>query len=152
MCAEGAMHQCSGSVKAFEKFAQRQVCSPEAGGILLGRMMEISSDLIIDEVTTPGTKDKQRRYSFFRSRRPAQQIVNKAWMDSRGAVNYLGEWHTHPEMVPQPSFTDRCNWKRIVRRAHYEVPSLLFVIVGTHAIRVWEVSRTGGAATLLASC
>jgi hypothetical protein len=64
--------------------------------------------------------------------------VNRAWAESRGTCVYLGDWHSHPEPVPHPSYVDEADWRRIVRTAKYGQPFLFFVIVGTDEIGVWE--------------
>lgn len=123
----------------------RQVRSTdcEAGGILLGRLIRDASDVVIDHATSPSAADRRGRFSFFRAQRPAQIAVDDAWAASDCSLNYVGEWHTHPEDSPNPSFTDRLNWMQIVRRAKFEQDFLLFMIVGRIDIRVWELQRRG---------
>ena len=82
---------------------QLQDSSPEAGGVMLGRLILGTSDVVVDAVTGPCTEDKYSRFTFFRSRRRAQQIVDEAWHTSCGTKIYLGDWHTHPEDIPRPS-------------------------------------------------
>jgi integrative and conjugative element protein (TIGR02256 family) len=94
----------------------------------------------VDEVTVPGPHDRQGRFHFFRAERPAQVVVNKAWARSGGELNYLGEWHTHPEDDPTPSCHDRTDWRRLVTIQRYEQPSLFFVIAGRRKIRAWEMA------------
>jgi integrative and conjugative element protein (TIGR02256 family) len=38
--------------------------------------------------------------------------VNEAFAQSSGRLQYLGEWHTHPEDQPSPSTTDLGSWRR----------------------------------------
>lgn len=110
----------------------------EAGGIMLGRLICNARDIVVDRVTDPNRLDKRYRHWFFRSRKPAQAEVVSAWNESLGSVNYLGEWHSHPQDSPEPSMVDRCNWRRILKRAVFEQHFLLFVIVGTSDVGVWE--------------
>jgi integrative and conjugative element protein (TIGR02256 family) len=122
----------------------RQLCEekPEAGGILLGRIIKGSPDIVVDQAVGPSPGDRRGRYFFFRARRSAQIIINQAWNASRQTLNYLGEWHTHPEADPSPSAVDRRDWAQIAARSGFEQPSLLFVIVGRVYIRVWEVPKS----------
>ena len=53
-------------------------------------------------------------------------------------MNYLGEWHTHPEDVPSPSSHDRRDWLRTLDTAQFEQSFLFFIIVGRTSIGVWE--------------
>lgn len=117
---------------------------PEAGGILLGRLIKGSPDIIVDQALGPSPEDRRGRFFFFRARRPAQMLIDHAWQTSGQTLNYLGEWHTHPETDPAPSCIDRRDWSRITARAQYEQSSLLFAIVGCVHVRVWEVPRASG--------
>lgn len=130
-------------------YKQTKLLDEEAGGILLGRIMDPSDDIIVDSVTVPDKDDKRRFFSFWRARDPHQKRVNEAWKDSDGTSNYLGEWHSHPEDHPSPSGHDVTNWKRIVREAKYEQDALIFVIVGRKQTRAWSLSRSQRAPELL---
>lgn len=46
----------------FFRHIQSNVISAEAGGILLGRHLLESPDLVIDEATAPQSSDKRRRF------------------------------------------------------------------------------------------
>ena len=36
------------------------------------------------------------------------------WAASNGTVTYIGEWHTHPELTPNPSQIDLNSWKNLL--------------------------------------
>lgn len=102
----------------------------EAGGILLGKVYP-DSRIVVEMVTTPNSYDKAGPYYFDRSRRAAQQAVNRAWEESNGERIYLGEWHSHPVPHPLPSRRDR----QMIRNMFLEttnkgVDFLLLVVVG----------------------
>jgi integrative and conjugative element protein (TIGR02256 family) len=120
--------------------------------MLVGRLILDAEDVVIDMATLPTVEDRQGRYFYKRERATAQEIINKLWKESEQTVNYLGEWHTHPENIPHPSAPDLKNWKRIMRTAQYEQSSLFFVIVGIETIRVWEGKKKTGKFTELAMC
>ena len=122
-------------------YRQMDAGTREAGGILLGRLIMGSPDIVVDEAAGPLPTDRRGRFFFFRAKRPSQLLVDHAWHASGQTRNYLGEWHTHPEDDPSPSCFDRRNWSRIVARAQFEQSSLLFAIVGRAHVRVWEVSN-----------
>jgi integrative and conjugative element protein (TIGR02256 family) len=125
----------------IKSFQQHGPLSHEAGGMLLGRVLLGSNDMIIDRATTPSPNDKRGRFFFFRSRGAAQKEVVEAWKQSAGTINYLGEWHTHPEKIPTPSCKDRRNWIKITKQAHYSENVLFFLIAGMDEIRIWQISR-----------
>ncbi len=134
----------TGAMAVFDRFRQLGRDSKEAGGILIGRLIENCNDVVIDAVTVPCTEDRRGRFSFFRARRPAQKRVVKAWSESGQTQNYLGEWHTHPEDDPTPSARDLKNWRHILKHSAIECDALFFVIVGRVTIRVWEGSKATG--------
>lgn len=125
-------------VSLLDSHRQLRIGSTEAGGILLGRLLNNSDDAIIDRITEPGPGDERRRFSFKRGLRRSQESVNAVWHETSGSVNYLGEWHTHPEEIPTPSRVDIDDWVRIIKHARFESGFLIFIIVGTHAIKIWE--------------
>jgi integrative and conjugative element protein (TIGR02256 family) len=135
-----------GIMRGFRQTRRRDA---EAGGILLGRHLLGVPHVVVDEVTMP-SKDDARRFTFFRrSHATHQQIIDARWAASGGTCQYLGEWHTHPEPVPHASSVDMADWRRRLREDVFDGDSLLFVIVGTDAIRVWEGARANKLLTPL---
>ena len=122
----------------MKEFRQNAFWKKEAGGILLGSYIIESNDIIIDLISTPLLGDKQTRFSFFRKSKRHQKIINKVWHESNGTLNYLGEWHTHPEFLPSPSNTDLKDWKRKLKQDKFYGNYLYFIIVGIEEIFVWE--------------
>jgi integrative and conjugative element protein (TIGR02256 family) len=122
-------------------FIQSEPNSTEAGGVLLGRFIKDSKDIVIDKVTIPMVGDKRTRFSFKRSEVMHQRIVDREWNKSKGTCNYLGEWHTHPENYPYPSSVDREDWKRKLKQGNYSSRYLYFIIVGIKEISLWEGDR-----------
>jgi integrative and conjugative element protein (TIGR02256 family) len=101
----------------------------EAGGVLIGRHLIGSEDIIVDRVTTPMRGDKRSRFSFYRAHKRHQRAVGRAWNASRGVYTYLGEWHTHAEPVPSPSGLDERERIRILETAQCSHP-IFFVVLG----------------------
>ncbi|MEW6573748.1 MAG: Mov34/MPN/PAD-1 family protein [Bacillota bacterium] len=135
----------SGSIKISDnalqvifQFRQLLPDATEAGGVLLGRFILESEDIVVDDVTTPGEEDKRTRNRFVRNKRRHQLEVTRRWRESGGTCNYLGEWHTHPEPMPLPSPEDICDWRRTLREAQFDSETLFFVIVGTDDLLTWE--------------
>lgn len=124
------------------RFVQDHPEKPEAGGVLLGRYISNSNDIIIDTLTTPLNGDVQSRFRFYRAKDAHQQIIDKVWNDSEGTCTYLGEWHTHPEHIPRPSWTDKLNWHGKILLDQF-TESIFFIIVGTSAVGAWEGHRRG---------
>jgi len=127
----------------MDMFRQRTTDATEAGGILLGRLLVHTNDVVVDKASPPAQEDRRSRFAFWRARRPAQRRVNVAWITSTGTEQYLGEWHSHPEPDPSPSPKDIREWRRVLRRTLQAPSELFFVIVGQSVIRVWEGSEKG---------
>lgn len=118
-------------------FVQDTSRKKEAGGVLLGRQILESADVVVDEVTMPMQGDRRYRARFYRDRRRHQEVIDRAWRESSGTCTYLGEWHTHPEPRPTSSAYDLREWQRKLREDTFAGDTLHFAIVGTRTLRVW---------------
>lgn len=76
----------------------------ESGGILLGKLTEKQIEVM--KASIPTQFDKATRVTFERNKISAQIIIDYEFANSAGQTTYLGEWHTHPEPIPNPSDTD----------------------------------------------
>jgi len=126
---------------SFRDCIQIDAHKPESGGVLLGRYILGTCDIVIDKVTFPMPGDKSTRTTFFRKKQTHQEVIDREWKVSDGTCTYLGEWHTHPERVPSPSCIDRYNWHRKLKKDIFDSDSLFFLIIGTEEIKLWEGSR-----------
>ena len=118
-------------LQVFTQHRQLHQSTPESGGILLGYRR--GSHLHVTEATVPLLSDHASRTHFFRSAAPHQEAALVRWRESGGTIDYLGEWHTHPEHSPSPSTIDTDGWQRIC--SSRKTP-MLFVITGTQD-RLW---------------
>ena len=130
------------ALQQMRAFAQRRWWNCEAGGVLLGRHLLDSHDVVVDEVSTPQSTDRRGRFNFFRSSKH-EHVARRRWLQENSTSAYLGLWHTHPEPDPTPSGVDRRDWQQAVSGDAYEGDRLFFPIVGTDCIRIWTLSRRG---------
>ncbi|MBS7690743.1 Mov34/MPN/PAD-1 family protein [Pseudomonas lalucatii] len=130
------------AVNQMKAFAQHKWWHTEAGGVLLGRHLLDSGDVVVDEVTMPQSTDCRSRFSFFRSSKH-QALARERWQNQLNTMAYLGLWHTHPEVDPTPSGVDHRDWQQAVSRDEFEGERLYFPIIGTQRIRIWCLSRHG---------
>lgn len=102
----------------------------EVGGILLGRFIEGS----VYEVTEIACINSEcsTRIHYRRDVKKAQSIINKRWRETLGEINYLGEWHTHPDMCPTPSATDLKSLSAIMKRVGHVLPVVMLLILGNN--------------------
>lgn len=137
---EGRLKIATSALQQMIPYLQVKSGDCEAGGVLLGRLLVDSYDVVVDEVTVPMPGDKRCRFSFYRDKRRHQRIINQRWRESKGTSIYLGEWHTHPELVPTPSKTDLTDWHRKLKVDRFE-NDLFFLIMGTTEARMWTGSK-----------
>jgi integrative and conjugative element protein (TIGR02256 family) len=133
-------------LRTMRGYLQNSPRKTEAGGVLLGRHIADSLDIVVDDVTVPMRGDRRKRFLFLRAQASHQRVIDRVWRESGGTSAYLGEWHTHPEPVPTPSTVDRNNWRRKLKQDRFD-GFVFFVILGTREVRVWEGHERG--ATLL---
>ena len=127
-------------IDVFAKYAQVSPSAPESGGILLGHVR--TPHLEILEASEPTFWDKRLRYFFDRGSRGHREMAERRWRDSDGLVRYVGEWHTHPEDYPTPSYVDRAGWIELANKRQDQRP-VLAIVVGRKALHVELVNRDG---------
>lgn len=127
-------------ISVFEAHVQRSTSDWESGGILLGTVHGPHLELV--HATPPFSTDRRTRYSFDRDSPGHTEIANKLWYESNGIVRYVGEWHTHPEIIPLPSNIDLSEWKKSATKRADGRP-LLGLIVGTKGIYIQSTSSSG---------
>jgi integrative and conjugative element protein (TIGR02256 family) len=98
---------------------------PESGGILLGYRR--GEHLHVTMATAPQKSDRGWRNLFKRSARYHQEIALREWNSSDKTIDYLGEWHTHPQHLPNPSAIDLIEWRKI---CSLRKSSMTFLIIG----------------------
>ncbi|WP_441001165.1 Mov34/MPN/PAD-1 family protein [Fodinibius sp. SL11] len=134
----GKLKISSESIESFSQYRQNEPTKKEAGGLLLGRYIKNSNDIIVDKITIPFERDVRKRYYFCKRDLQHQDIVDQEWESSEGTCNYLGEWHTHPEKNPSPSSFDIKGWREKIVRDSFDHHSLFFIIVGIEEVKAWE--------------
>jgi integrative and conjugative element protein (TIGR02256 family) len=112
-------------LERIRSYRQLRNSDTEAGGILLGyrRLPHIH----VVEATTPFRGDRRSRYEFDRRDPRHAQHALQRWQASRGLIDCVGEWHTHPEAHPRPSSLDSSEWRRILSNLS---SARIFAIVG----------------------
>ena len=115
--------------------------SKEAGGMLIGREIISTNNLIIDHMTEPMQGDKRSRCRYLRKDSGHIEYFEKLYCENDNIYGYVGEWHTHPENVPSYSFIDYREWDKIVRAKPGNSP-IYCLIIGTEKWRVWKVVAT----------
>jgi integrative and conjugative element protein (TIGR02256 family) len=107
----------------------------ESGGIILGSVHK-DNHIYISKISEPNALDKSSRCGFERDKKTAQIIVDAEFYESDGKVIYLGEWHTHPEKNPTPSFVDIRMIKQQYKVNKINENFLILLIQGTGSLYV----------------
>lgn len=114
----------------IRRFTAPREAQLEAGGILLGSYRGPHVEII--ECTIPMPLDKRSRYGFVRCDPGHHRAALGAWTTSGRTVNFVGEWHTHPEENPTPSGIDRNTWLEEMNRRRND--PLIFMIAGSSSV------------------
>lgn len=115
----------------------------ERGGVLAGCRIGARSWLI-SHASPPSPRSLAGRFWVKRDRRDAQRFIDRVFFETKGAVNYLGEWHTHPEPCPSTSPDDRKMLADLHRNSRLEIDFLLGAIVGTAGDQYWWCQMANG--------
>lgn len=76
----------------------------ETGGVMLGYIVD--KTIYVEKVSNGGTK-AIHDYLYFRADNDfIEMFIDMEIANSGGEYRYLGEWHTHPEIYPNPSELD----------------------------------------------
>ncbi|MEJ2376114.1 MAG: Mov34/MPN/PAD-1 family protein [Pseudolabrys sp.] len=109
----------------FDAHRQRRFFHREAGGQLFARIR--GQEWQIVAATGPRVKDRRSLFSF-RPHRASEQ--DEIFEHHKQGLDYVGDWHTHPEEVPSPSSHDLSSIGEVVRRSTHHLPGFLLLIVG----------------------
>jgi integrative and conjugative element protein (TIGR02256 family) len=130
-------------MQEISRFTQAPEANREAGGILLGRYRGPHVEIL--RCTTPMPEDRRTRFGFVRQDKGHQQVAVKEWLESGGSINFVGEWHTHPERHPTPSWVDRRSWR--AQMGKHKPNPMVFVIAGS-AATYCEIGSDGRLITM----
>jgi hypothetical protein len=64
-------------VATLGRYRQHGRSDPEAGGILLGRILASGEVVLVDRVTEPTSADRRSRTRFIRAREPTQSLIQR---------------------------------------------------------------------------
>lgn len=126
----------SSLLRRLEEFRQVGATTPESGGILMGYRRGVHTH--ITEATFPVREDVRHRFGFVRRAEHHTQLAVQRWHETDETLDYVGEWHTHPEDSPSPSSIDLMHWRKIVRTSPRQ---MAFLIVGRVSIWLGTVSE-----------
>lgn len=116
------------ALQIFDAHRQKGWFKREAGGQLFA---EIKDDVWhVVAATGPRAADRRGRFHFWPDRKGEQSEIDEYFT---AGLEYVGDWHTHPEPVPAPSRNDIVSIENVVRESTLHTPGLLLCIVGLAA-------------------
>ena len=130
------------AIRALHAYRQRPRAA-ERGGVLAGYRAG-RRRWVVTHVSPPSARSLAGLFWVRRDRRDAQRFINRVFTEANGAVNYLGEWHTHPEARPSPSAPDRKMLRDLLATSRLEIDFLLGVIVGQTGLLQWWCQTASG--------
>lgn len=124
-------------LKTFHKYQQNTFNDYESGGILLGFVFD--KTVVINKATIPGKEDKRGLFFFHRDKKRAQSFVDEAFNETQGTQIYIGDWHTHSEKNPRPSFKDELEIKRAFYKSSLNLNFIICIIIGNNDLieNIW---------------
>lgn len=110
----------------------------ETGGILLGFRKALG--LQITNTTYAQCRDFASPSLFKRSKHGHSEIAAELWTRSRGTIDWVGEWHTHPNGIASPSHIDVRSWRFLVSQVD---KPMVFIISNGKRVYVGLQEPTG---------
>lgn len=112
------------TVEKLSQFKQLGGCT-EAGGFLFTTDL-YSDPILVEDISIPSPKDKRTKTRFIPHEQTAQETIDK--MFQRG-FHYIGDWHTHPQKKPKPSWTDKRTIKDIYKKSKHGLRYMLMLVL-----------------------
>lgn len=106
----------------------------ETGGVLLG--WRAGEDKVVVDVLGPGPQALHGRYRFLPDHDWQIEQIHKRFASSNRDIDYLGDWHCHPDGVAVMSAEDQSTLRRISRR----VPEpIMIILAGKFDVDGWSM-------------
>ena len=118
----------------------------ETGGVLMGIHTAGRKCHELTELVTSGPNATATRTSFNPDEVFQQGAVNRIFAKHGGAIEYLGDWHSHPGGAPYPSHTDHMALLTIRDAADARCPEPIMLICGgrrKRSLHAFQLSSDG---------
>jgi integrative and conjugative element protein (TIGR02256 family) len=108
----------------------------ETGGALVGH--EIDEGTQVTGVTGPGPAARRTRSRFRRDGSYTQKAVDRAYAESAGRDDYVGEWHSHPDPIG-PSGIDWGSMEWVSKNVRYRRTHPIMILGRRTKLRRWKL-------------
>lgn len=115
----------------------------ETGGVLVGFTDSHLNAVVVTAASGPGPKAHHGPFTFNRDREFCQAFLDRYAAATSRRVDFVGEWHKHPEPDPRPSDVDRSTYRALASNRNARTPRPVVLIAGTESIRQDDGSVEG---------
>ena len=105
----------------------------ETGAVLFGQIADFLSIIWIPPANGPPPDSVASRTQFICGSCGVADTAQDLAERTRGAVEFIGMWHTHPGSHPEPSSTDRQAIRKLMGTSDFGGRQFLMLIVGGYA-------------------
>lgn len=102
----------------------------ETGGVFMGYRAK-NDDVVVTHLIAAGPNASHKRTGLYPDQDYQLKQIADIYSDSKGTITYLGDWHTHPNSKPTPSFKDKRTLTKIALTPESKNLRPIMVILGT---------------------
>jgi integrative and conjugative element protein (TIGR02256 family) len=113
-------------LERFRRYRQSRPWRKEAGGQLFASLAHSVIEIV--EATGPRASDRRSLFGYIPDRAAEQAEIKARY--ARG-LHFIGDWHTHRQTLPEPSWTDLHSMQDTYKRSDHDAPGFALVVVGT---------------------
>ena len=117
-------------LSSIRSAARKRGSKKETGGILLGQLDDFLRIVWIDHILDAPPDSKFSENQFLCGIRGVDETIAKLKKATRGALGYLGTWHTHPISRGEPSINDLSAACSLLHETEKPRRNIVFLIVG----------------------
>ena len=114
----------------IKRAARKRGSKKETGGILLGQLDDFLKVAWIDHILDAPPDSEFSESQFLCGIRGVNETIAKLKETTRGALGYLGTWHTHPISKGEPSTTDFSAACSLLHETEKPRRNIVLLIVG----------------------
>lgn len=126
--AQSAMSEITAWMKKSRRERGPRV---ETGGLLFGERDDAAKVIWVSEVSGPPPDSEASEEGFVCGVEGTRELNEEKDQRTRGAVQYLGMWHSHPGSSPIFSSTDLQGMEKLVMSSGFSPAKSLLMIIGT---------------------
>ena len=120
-------------------YEQNHKNDSENGGVILGKMFPDENKILITHIISSVMYSS--KYEVQLNIEILQEKIKDIWKNNK-EITYLGDWHTHPQIDPDPSITDLKTFINNYKNSKFVQNLLIYIILGRKN-SIFSVSYNG---------